>query len=513
MVVEPLTCRQINGIANADDRLVANDDLGCSVGDSAVAIHILHRDDMVTHTGVGRHKDAIGVVVGDTLAVVACDTVTERSRACKLQMQCGTLCTADVDSLLPQGGSGFRIDSYHKGGVVVAVVCSCDNRSHKGIDNLVGARSVVVPVACRQCNGIAGADDRIVAHYNVGVGSRRETLALVVAEISYIVTCTCIGLHLSEDAVGVCHPVGHIAIETVCEWRCAREYDFDIGSLVAADIVGSFDNIDGRFGAYHHLVFGYARSDDSVAVALVSCLVASASHVGECCIARNGLGVGHIIVAVEQTSGRIVVGRGCCINIARAAAAGVAGCRVARLTTAAAVPAAAATGTAGTSIALTAVAALAEVAVLTVDGTCCQCAIGVCASRASATSCSLSTCLTSGCRIVIGALQAAAHATCVAVGRTAAATCHNGTCIERGRIYADIGGSAAATALIVLARIGVDAGIAAAIPTTRVGGAKICCSLRVLAPAANKYVQSVALVYRQHTFGVATLTASVERCR
>ena len=91
MVVEPLTCGQIYGIANTDDRLVANDDLGCSIGNNAVAIHILHRDDMVTHTGVGRHEDAVGVVVGDTVTVVACDTVTERSGTRKLQMQCGTL--------------------------------------------------------------------------------------------------------------------------------------------------------------------------------------------------------------------------------------------------------------------------------------------------------------------------------------------------------------------------------------------------------------------------------------
>ena len=365
----------------------------------------------------------------------------------------------------------------------------------------------------RQSNGVAGADYRLVADNHIGVGCGGETLALAIAEIDDTIAGTCAGTHLSEHSCSSIHTVGHITCQTIGEGRSAGEYYFDIGILVAANIVGSFDDCCRRLRTYHHLVFGDTGGDDGVAVALVTCLVASASHVGESSVARNGLGVVHVIVAVEQTSGRIVVGRGRGIYITRATAAGVAGCRVARHTAAAAIPAAAAASTAGTACSLSAVTALAEVAVLTVNAGAVQCSVCVRTAGASVAACSLSTWLTSGSRVVVRALQTAAHSTGVAVGRTATAACHDSTCVERGRVDTDIGGTAAATALIVLSGVGMNTGIAAAVPTAGIVNAYICGGFGVLAPAADKHVECVALMYRQVTFGVAALTASVKRCR
>ena len=160
---------------------------------------------------------------------------------------------------------------------------------------MVGASRVVVPVASGQSYCVAGTADRLVANYNIGVGERNVALALAVAEIGNGVACTCLRLNLSKLTVAVGRAVGHIAGETICEgWRTG-EYYFDIGGLVAANIICSLCNTNGRFLVYSNLVFGQSRSDDGVAVALVACLCAAAGHVGECHVARNGLGVVHIV--------------------------------------------------------------------------------------------------------------------------------------------------------------------------------------------------------------------------
>ena len=104
-IVEPIVAQgQQNGVAQADNGLVADGNLHLGVGDIAEAVSIAEGEYPVTHTGIGVHRYIHNVGIGDTVGVVASDAITERRCSSEGDMQIFAAVVALADNSSAQCG-------------------------------------------------------------------------------------------------------------------------------------------------------------------------------------------------------------------------------------------------------------------------------------------------------------------------------------------------------------------------------------------------------------------------
>ena len=199
---------------------------------------------------------------------------------------------------------------------------------------------IPIPFALRQINGVALTSYRIVAVDNIHMVAGDNARTLCVAEAGYHVSSGRVGCYNDRLVEAVGNTVGHVAGDTVTERRCANKADVESYGVVA---VADIDNILLQCGnalVHYNCERRECRRiavacDTRISVTHVSCIYSTVGRY-KGSIAADSLGVGEVIVAVEQTACRIVVISSVGIYISRAAAS--------RCSNAAAVPAATAAG-------------------------------------------------------------------------------------------------------------------------------------------------------------------------
>ena len=321
--------------------MVTNLYIGVGIFYKAGTVIVLEIGDTITCGGIGinRYIDEIGI--RGTVGHIAGDAVCERCRATESEVQGNALAVTLGNGGLPYCSRSLRRYGNGEGSVVCAIVCGCNHRSYKSIYNQIGKSLVGVPrTGLRQVGSIARADYGLVADHNGSAVGGSASLAIKVGERFHFVVCTYGRTHADHNAVGVRDAVGSVAGETVVERRRTGEIYLQLGRLTAADTPNGIFNGNRRNGIYSHFELCPAtQNQPCIAVASMTGFCCTPTcGVGEGCAARYCLGIGKIVVAVEQTSGGIVACCGRCIYISRATA----GATVGRRGTAA-VPAAAAT--------------------------------------------------------------------------------------------------------------------------------------------------------------------------
>ena len=326
IVVPVVSSRQINGVAQADNRLVADSDGNLGVGYLTETVGIAEREYAVLHTGVGIDRNVNNIRIGHTFGVVACDAITERSSARKGDMQIFATSVALVDNRAAQSCRGKRINRNGKRGVVCAIVCGCYRGSHFWRGNGLCKSLIGVPCTRGQSRGVASAYHRLVADHNVEhIACHNGVAARSVGEVGDAETRACCGTQAYSVAVGVGNTVVVVACDTIVEGCGTSEGNHHFGIVAATDIPRGI--LDGyrRSGIYDYLVRNSDKTrtacttaycyNTSVAVALVTSLVASTCHIGECHVSSYGLSIIKIVTIIKQTSGGIVTCCGRSVNI------------------------------------------------------------------------------------------------------------------------------------------------------------------------------------------------------
>ena len=301
IVVPVVACRQPNGIARADNRLVADGYADLCVGDIAIAVGVAEGKDPVTHTGVGIDGYVNDIRVGDTVSSVAGDAITERSRTAREgDMEIFTSVVALADNSATQICRCLRIDGDSESSIVCTVVCSCYVGSHLGCGNLLSESLVEIPSAGGQSRGVASADDRLVADVDahevvgaVGVAARS------VGEVGYAEARSCGRTQIDGVAVTVCNTVVVVAGDTIVEGSSTLEIDNHLGVVAVTDFPsgimysylwsGIYNYFERHCGSTGATGTTTTHSDDTcVAVARMACLVACSCHIGEGGCAYHG---------------------------------------------------------------------------------------------------------------------------------------------------------------------------------------------------------------------------------
>ena len=452
-IVVPSASGQPHCVAGADDRLVANHNIGKIASYGSVTERVAEADNLVTCCGVGTYADSYRVGVRNAVGHVAGDAVIIRLQTSEMNGERCRFGTADIHYILLHCGSSQRIDAHGECGVVGTVVSGSYRGSHLGSCNCLCKSPVEVPCTGRQCCGVAGTDDRLVADNNSSVVGIGNTLTVSVVHRSYSIMSACGRTQGKRCRVGVGHTVGGVARNTVVERGCACELYAHCCGLCAADILCCGVHRCGGTRFHGNLVSAFAVGHyTGVAATGMACFRTKTCGIRERGVASHSAGIEQIVAAVKQTACGIVTSVSSIVDIAGATAAWIARGRVARLAAAAAVPAAAAAATTGTRCALATVTALAERACLTINIGCCYCSVSIAAACGSYTSSCLSTWLS----IIVGSTAvtsitgsaAAVAANITVISSATAATGDNNTGVERSFVNADIGTTSAATTLI-----------------------------------------------------------------
>ena len=194
LVVVPYSFGQIYCISLTSNRIIAVNHIHPVVGDNARTLCVAEGCDNVCSCRIGAYNDGLVETVGNAVGHVARDTVTERRSAHETDIEHNRIVVADAVSGRLQSGYAL-IYSNGESSSRSVVVSGCDMRSYKCHGNGTCQSPVVVPFACGQGNGIAVADNRLVANNNHSVCRNKVALTFGVVEREHTVIGTCCRLN------------------------------------------------------------------------------------------------------------------------------------------------------------------------------------------------------------------------------------------------------------------------------------------------------------------------------
>ena len=165
---------------------------------------------------------------------------------------------------------------------------------HVWCGDRTGLIVIVKPLSSGQPNGVAVADNRLVAEDNLAMrmSNNSRAVSVEVAEGDDLDNGACVGVNGYTLGIVVGSAVGTVASNAVGKGRIAREVDYDMSRGVGTNIIYSVENCSCAARHHHHIV-------GHIAATVVGC-VGVRSHLAAHRVGKLSVGVPSVVGRESQ---------------------------------------------------------------------------------------------------------------------------------------------------------------------------------------------------------------------